>query len=382
MGNDKLPAIPTPLAIRWREFRVQILPVAVFCVTAVACCFLWREVGTGSNLIGLGEGVRSLVASPQLGWLQGLHVQPYQWIEAGQPLATLQPVDPRSQMDFLQSELQLARLRLEPSLADQNAMNYEQVRFDALRLKQEIAVARAGLQWAKNVLKRNAALLEDKLVSQDAYDLSLKDRDMFHAEIEEKTKAQAEIEGRLAQLRPVGEPLAPGTNHPMLELVDRLEGRLLALHTNWAPFTLTAPISGMVCAVSRQAGEFVAEGELLITINAARSDRIVAYLRQPYPIEPELGRGVEVATRTRYRQKFVSEIIQIGAQVESITNALAYLRQGALVDVGLPIVVGVPAEVTIRPGELVDIAFLPAASKREPETTGLRSITSLRSPTP
>ena len=369
---EKLPPIPTPVSVIWREFRIQILPIAVFILTVAGCVLLWRDVGTGNQLPGIGEGVRSIVASPQIGLLRELQVEPYQWVEAGQSLATLLPVDPRGKLDLLQSELQIARLRMEPSLADQNAMNFEQVRIDQLRLKQEIAVARVGLQQSEKVLKRNAVLFKEKLVSEDLYDLSLRDRDIYQAEVDEKSKALAEIEARMVQLRSVGEPQSPGANHPMLELVARLEAQLLSVQTNWAPIILTAPISGMVQLVYRQTGEFVTEGEPLITINSPRSERVIGYLRQPYTMEVEVGRKVEVSTRTRQRQKFVSEISRIGAQVETITNALAFIRQGSLVDVGLPIVIDVPAQVNIRPGELVDIAFPRTASPPVPKTAQAR----------
>jgi hypothetical protein len=61
--------------------------------------------------------------------------------------------------------------------------------------------------------------------------------------------------------------------------------------------------------------------------------------------------------------KKLTEIVQIGAQVEIITNSLAYLRQGALVDSGLPIVVNIPEHVQIRPGEAVDMLIKPLAEQ-------------------
>jgi hypothetical protein len=111
----------------------------------------------------------------------------------------------------------------------------------------------------------------------------------------------------------------------------------------------------MVTTIARQPGEYVAEGEALIMVNGLWSERVVAYLRQPYPVDPEVGLAVQVTTRTHKRQMFTSEIAQIGAQLEIITNSLGFLRQGAIADMGLPIVVNVPREVAIRPGETVDV---------------------------
>jgi hypothetical protein len=145
----------------------------------------------------------------------------------------------------------------------------------------------------------------------------------------------------------------------MINLVARLEARLATVETNWAPVTLFAPISGMVNAIYRRQNEYVIEGEPLITINSPRSERIVAYLHQPYPVEPEVGLVAEVLTRNRKRQRFISKISEIGAQIEIITNSLAFIRTGALVDEGLPIVLHVPPNVHVRPGEIVDVILKP-----------------------
>lgn len=63
---DSLPPIPTPAAQRWREFRVQVLPLLVFVLILASIALLWKsfvnhsgvveEVGTAkTNVIGLQE---------------------------------------------------------------------------------------------------------------------------------------------------------------------------------------------------------------------------------------------------------------------------------------------------------------------------------------
>jgi multidrug resistance efflux pump len=367
LNQPRLERIRTPFSVIWREIRVQFLPPMVFAGVVLSCYLLWKHVGRGSTVPGVGEGVRSMVASPYVGEVQQVYVEPFQWVEAGQPLARVAPVDPQARLDLLQSELQLARMRLEPSVSDQNAMSYERVRVEWLRLKQEVAVAKVNLERAESALRRNEALVKDKLVSEDMFELSLKERDLYRAEIREKSAAVSEIEARLAQLRSLGEPQSPGTNAPLAEMIDRLERRITMVETNWAPLTLVAPISGMVAMVYRRASEYVVEGEPLITINSARSDRIVAYLRQPYPLDPELGMEAEIMTRNRKRQRFVSKISEIGAQVEMITNSLAFIRQGSMVDEGLPVVFRLPPEASIRPGEIVDVVLKPISLAWKPE---------------
>jgi hypothetical protein len=74
-------------------------------------------------------------------------------------------------------------------------------------------------------------------------------------------------------------------------------------------------------------------------------------------IAPHPGLGGGATPPPRRRTGFESHILQVGAQVEAITNSLAYLRHDVLFDAGLPVVVQVPENVRIRPGEMVDITI-------------------------
>jgi hypothetical protein len=102
-------------------------------------------------------------------------------------------------------------------------------------------------------------------------------------------------------------------------------------------------------------GEFVIEGETLVTVQSGRADRLVGYLRQPFGFEPEPGLEVIVRLRSAERKSFVSTIQHVGAQFEPITNSLAIVRDGVLLDAGLPVIVEVPPHIHIRPGEVVDL---------------------------
>jgi multidrug resistance efflux pump len=354
---DPLPTIPTPVALRWREFRIRVLPLLVFAIVVAGVVMVWRNAGISSFLSGVAEGVRSTVTSPQVGVLQQLNVHPYQVVRAGDPIAVVLPRDPRVALDLLQSDLAISRLRLQPTVAEQNAMNYEQIRVDLLGTKSELAIAKVNLERLENEVRRNTPLYKEKLVSEDIYDLSVKTRDMFKAEIETKTRTVEEIEKRMQALSTFGVPNAPSSNDLAQTVITQLESLRDAAATNWGPIVVRAPISGMVTLVYRQQGENLVEGEPLITINSDWADRIVGYLRQPYVVDPQVGMSVLVTTREKKPRKFWAEISQIGAQLETITNSLAFVRVGALVDSGLPVVIDVPKGMKIRPGETVDLVL-------------------------
>jgi multidrug resistance efflux pump len=242
-------------------------------------------------------------------------------------------------------------------------MNYERVRAELLQIRSELAIAKVNVAMASNQVHRNTPLYREKLVSEDIWDLSVKTRDAFQAEVEEKTKAVQEMEGRLTQLRSLGDPEASVSDPRITALLTRLEATQSVVSSNFGPITLVAPISGMVSAIIRQPGEYVLDGEQLLSVHSLWSERVVGYLRQPYPVEPAKGMSVQLTTRDKKRQQVWAEITQVGAQVEVITNVLAFVRQGALVDVGLPIVINLPHEARIRPGEIVDVYVKPTPTR-------------------
>jgi multidrug resistance efflux pump len=351
--QQKLPPIPTPPGVAWREFRLRIMPFIVFIVVAFGIVVAWRQAGVG-GVVGLAEGTSSTITSPRAGLVTAVDVEPYHWIDAGGALATVAPDDPRLELQTLQTQLELARLQLQPSVVDRNAVNYERLRIEASVQRTEIALAKVNLDRAEPALKRAEQLLREQVISPQVYEASLRDRDFYVATIKERTQALKDMEEHLKALEPLGQFDASGTNPAALDLIADLRTNISGAISNSGPMKLVAPISGMVSTVWRHPGEYVAAGEPLVSIESSRCERIVAYLREPFPFEPRVGMHVNVSTRTRPRQKFTTEIAQVGVHFEVITNALVIARQG-VAELGLPIVLSTPPTLSIRPGEIVDI---------------------------
>lgn len=350
--------IPTPPSLRWREFRIKSLPPLFFVGLCVACGFLWRSAVVQAGFLGVAEGSRSVISALQPGVLGALRAQAYDRVRAGQPLADFDPFEPRIEVDLLNSEMQIARLQWEPTAHEEYGFSADRLLLEIHRLRTEQAVARVNLARAENEVKRNQPLFQEKLVSEEIYDLSNKGRDLYRAEIETKQQAIQALEARFDEItrQSTGSQGQTGKQ-------ERLAGLLSSLNTASnliARRTLAAPIDGMVSAIYRQPGESVLAGDPLLLINSEWSTRVVGYLRQPYPFTPEIGQKVRVTTQERKARQVVGVLTQIGAQIESITNTLALLPQGKLIDAGLPLVVDLPTEARIRPGEIVTLSLLPA----------------------
>lgn len=256
---ETLPQIPLAPRVVWRQFRQRFLPVCVFALLVTVAATLWVRLGTAPALSGLAEGVRATVSSPQSGLIVELRVRPYQLVNQGDVIAVLQPGDPRLPLDLLQTSLQLSRLRHEPTLAQRNAMDYERVRVDHIRLKSELAVARVNLVRANDDLNRNRTLFTEKVISEELFNGYLATRDAFQAEVTVKEHSVAELEGRLRELRELGDPSLPQSDTNRYWAQELAAAQVQAV-SNWNSLVLQAPISGLVAPIYRQAGEQVTAG--------------------------------------------------------------------------------------------------------------------------
>ncbi len=343
-----LKPIPSPPAQLLREFCARFVPILVFAAGCAGVVALWRVQGMGRSLTGVGEGLRASVLSPQPGLIVRHLVEPHSQVRRGDPIAVIQPFDPRAGLEVLRTRLDIARLEATPTLQERNAIDVERLRLELLRTRSELAIARVRLSFAERELARQEPLYRDQLVTADAYELSLGTRDMHAAEVGELSKTVAELEGRLATLDAGPVALLGAPTGDLADLHATATNRL-------AETVLVAPIDGTVGLFLRQPGEFVVEGELVNAVQADRAERIVGYLRQPFGFEPRPGLPVTVRLRAGLRRSFASEIRHVGPQFETVTNALALVREGMLVDAALPVFIDVPPEVHIRPGEVVDL---------------------------
>jgi hypothetical protein len=102
-------------------------------------------------------------------------------------------------------------------------------------------------------------------------------------------------------------------------------------------------------------------GDPIVAIAALNSVRIVGYLRPPITCEPMVGMQVQVRTRGPHRETGSAKILEIGTQLETIAPALLGAAKLASIELGLPLGISLPADLKIRPGELVDLTLMPPA---------------------
>ncbi|MFO7776336.1 MAG: hypothetical protein R6W89_11105 [Candidatus Hydrogenedentota bacterium] len=364
--------IPIPLAERWRTFRMRIIPVVVFIIAASAAGFIWRQHIAPPMMIGKVESVRATVASPANGSLGTLRVGAFDEVTAGQTVAQVVRTDPQEvehALAVIQAEINLIRAGMEPIMShERNILDLEQMRLEGMTKRVELASKRVQLQRAESEYQRISQLHAEGLVSTDEYEAAAAERDTLRAEVEELEKVVEDIEKTIGRRLGVDEE---GRIEGLTAHEERLraaiavqEEELRLTEAQLRPVELEAPMDGRVARMHKRGGEYVTEGEPILDISGSESERVVAFLRQPIQFEPEPGMPVQVRKRGGDRQGAETEVLVVGSHLEPIAEVLRQplnLRGGQ--ELGLPLIINLPPELPVRPGELVDVNFVQSGSE-------------------
>jgi len=360
--TNPLPTIPTPPLRRWRDFRLQAIPVIAFLICLGMVVFLWNKNLAPSTFVGEVQADTANVTSTQPGMLADLAVDQFDRVTKGQPLAKLIPTSPDTLLASLaamKADSEVLRVRMRQD-QQRNDLNYQQFRIDLLVQRIDLATARIRLQQAESEFQRVTMLFNEKIapqgVAQDGitgYEVALRDRDALQMEVEQRTRLVADAEQTLETLRP---PDLPNKNPSINDAIDAsISAHEEQLRRTEGPVTLKAPMDGVVVRAYRHSGENVVAGEPLLTITSDRPERIIGFIRQPVGFEPKVGDSVEVRTRGYQSQVGQATIKKVGASMEAFTQPLRVRGFDASQERGLPVLLTLPGNLRVHSGELVDL---------------------------
>lgn len=371
MKPPKLPPIPIPLTRRLRDARMRLLPAIVILSALAAITALWRNHVAAPTMVGQAQGDLATLCSPKSGMLTGLRVSQFQRVHAGELLALVMVADPKlleTSLAVIRAEIEALRAGSRPLAPQQRAaMDYVQLRLDWMKQRAALASAQVNLQLAEIELRRTEDLFQSKIATRQSFDEAKAHRDALQHEVDELRRLVAEGEQSFKILQPGGADLAPVSDEPLRAAVAVLEARLRLTEVELSPLRLHSPIDGTVSMVHQHSGEAVTPGRPILEIAADTPSRIVGYLRQPVQTEPKPGARVRVRTRNAPRATGMAKVLHVGAHIESLPAALQHPTRLIGVELGLPVAISLPANLHLRPGELVDIVVVSAVSQDEPD---------------
>lgn len=361
---SKRPAsIPIPARQRLHELRTRVAPLLVFGAAALVAVMLWRDSISPAMLVGEVMTVKSSVSTPVAATIQRVRAQRLQAVRAGDVIAELRAADPRQTMDLIQSELSLLRVETEaasPAAASRReVLDFERLRLDWMTQKVELAKAKADARKAAMELEVAEGLSSSAGASKRFIEEARLAKESAEAEAAARQEIVDALDRRIAELGQAATASAPAPSEALAKAIASIEQRLRAIEENHSVITLRAPMDGVVSEVFRRDGENVVAGEPLVMITAAEAERIMGYLRQPFPLEPAVGMEVEVRTQGRDRRGGIAAITRVGVHFEPIANPA--LHPAPTPEVGLPVEISLPPNLRLRPGELVSLVIRPQA---------------------
>ncbi len=374
MEKSDLKPIPIPPRQRLREFQVIYLPVVSFAVLLVVIGWMWVRYVSPATIVGEVETVRSKVITTVAGTLQELKVDRLSSVTNGQLLAIISVLDTNqieAEAAAATADLQLMKARMDLDRV-RNANGQAQLRAEVQLEQLSLEVARIHLVQAEGELQRTKKLYDDQLTARGAgaarndfgYDVALRDRDTLRAEVAAREKTVAGLQADVERLQAAGAANVGAPDATIEQAILKQRERLDRLER---AFELRSPIGGFVSVVDHLPGEKVMAGETIAVVSAEKSDRILAWVRQPVTIRPNPGDMVEVRRGVIGEPPFQAMIVKVGKQLEPINPTavpLAATLQQA--EFGLPLIVKAPDIVDLIPGEAVQmrvIRRMPAAPK-------------------
>ncbi len=364
MENKDLKPIPIPPRQHLREFQVVYLPVITFAGLVVLIGWMWVRYVAPATIVGEVETVRSKVISTVAGTVQELRVGRLASVTNDQELVVVSVLDPErlvAEVAAAEADLQLMKARMDLDRV-RNANGQAQLRVD-LQLEQlALEVARIHLVQAESELARTKRLYDDQLTARGAgaarndfgYDVALRDRDALRAEVAAREKAVAGLQTDVEHLQEAGTANLAERDAAIEKAIATQQERLKTIEK---PITLKSPINGFVSAVNHLPGEKIMAGETILVISAEKSERILAWVRQPVTARPNVGDMVEVRRGVLGKPPFQGMIVKVGKQLEQINPTavpLAATIQQA--EFGLPLIVLKSPDVEdLIPGEAVQL---------------------------
>ena len=357
--------IKVPLSQVWREFRMRFVPAGVFICGIAAAVYLWSITVVGPTLIGEVSPVQSLVVTPDAGNITNLLVKPFQIVKAGDPIVEISGSSVRlmtGNVQDLRNRIAMSQLEIR-SIVDRErvAFDYQSLRISTFKYRADLAEAKAALPTVEGAFERNQKAWDEKVLSYNEYELSLRERDSMRARITELETLVNDAESRLKQIEHAAAGFTNVFSKASLpDVISKLDDERKELEESRRDsLVLRAPIDGIVGNILCQKGQTVMAGDIIMTIHAMEADRIVAFVRQGTPL-PTKGSQVRVRCRSQAREEALSRVEEIGFRYEPITNQ-SLLRPGLLYETGMPIGVTMPPALKslLRPGELVDLALEP-----------------------
>lgn len=377
--------IPTPWRLRLSRWRVRVLPLVVFVGAAVVTGWLWRRQQVAVPFVGQVVTHTDVVHSPYDGRLVGLDSEITRNVRVaqGQLLSRFDEAELAAELEVFTAELAQRRAELEVLQLEEErvrredelegidrarrvAIDLESAELRLLEARAALEVDRMERRLREDRRTRLASLVDRGLATEAELRETELRCDRIDAEIRGGEAALPTLEAQRDAARQRAQPPSlgvvlddPATRFaPIRAELDVLRSRMAALSARRERLRVIAPRDGVVTDVFARPGQWVRAGDPLVAIHVDEPRHVVGYLVGVESPDWRAGARVELRGRSRPTESWRGRVEEVGPAYTAIPAE--QLRPGAIEPaLGLPVKIALPADHSLRPGELVDFRLAP-----------------------
>lgn len=252
------------------------------------------------------------------------------------------------------------------------AYQVERYRLDVLERLALVEQARLDLQRLDaqiNLIEQAAA---SGVGSRSGFATSRANRESLNKLLQTQTaalrQAEANLEAAQARMSSFPELQSPDVDAglaPIRESIRAAESRVDETRARIDSMVIRTPIAGTVVAVHAHPGQGVRAGDPVVTVAAKEADSITGYVPAAHRFRPRVGMEVGVRLRVPGSRMAKSVVQQVGSQWEPMPAEL--LGDPQSTQLALPVRIGIPGGMDVRPGEIVDIRFYRHEGSKPPQ---------------
>lgn len=349
--------IPIPPAQRWREFRIQLLPVLVFVLLTIAIAVLWKQVHGTATMVGEVSTTHFQVRSLVDGTIHELTAEPFTFVRKGDVIGSVLPTlsqNLQAETAMAVAEGELERLRTDVVL-NNNLFQQSNLQFNRQKVASDLEIGRADMALRKAEFDRAKEMLAKDLTTQVLYDLANSTYQKAKTTVEQLEQTLKVYETQEKNLQAGQKSITPELQARVIDSL--IHSRSNALNVAYKLSPLVAPADGIISSNMFRAGERIRVGDPVATIVATNLTHIIGYLRQSSVVTLKINDEVRVRSRLFPGPSGTARILKIGADVQFINPALQ-VTDPTRREQALQVLVSIPGDITLRPGEFVDISLV------------------------
>lgn len=367
---------PSPIGRRLRRWLDQLgtrpLLLLAFLLSAAALGWMQWHSQTTVSVHAIGWAAATEYSAPVEATVSQVHVQPGQFVQAGQPLLTLSSLPLRREVELLDAEIQrMERLALLESLrGQQERWRYDleaaRLRGDARReliqVRSQETQARDRVQATQAWEARQAERAQRRLTSSELWEQAQRDLAWEQAQLKaarQQRSTNADILEQLQQTQPPQEQALRQSTQDYYEAeLALLRQRRAHLAQLLSQLQLKARHSGRVLHVA-SVGSAATPSSSLVSLLPEKAPEVIAWLppeTNPASVSP--GTPVTLASQ---HQRCASQgsVARVGASVQATPPQIPAPLLGLGATTGLPVYISVPGDCPLGVGQLLQARLQP-----------------------